>query len=353
MSLIDSGGFGCVFSPELECEKSTKPYNKTLKYIGKLQSESDAVYENKLIHQFLKRIRVKIPNYTDYFVLDNITMCTPKLSKRKLKKKYSKTCNVVKNKDKIKQLVIPFMGTNLEKYLEKHIKHVDIFHHCNEKLIQLYTNAIIPMSQIGFYHNDIKAQNILIDSKDQYRIIDFGVMNMVRYPYFSFNNPLNGILLTDGFVEYYNTYKEDGATDSDILVNYLSEIKCSDMPHYTYMIGPLLSNMVPDDITESTANIHPLLFNYYLTTIETFTPYNKNINKLRLIYNHNTDTIGFLSIYGIMYQLLIDKYEFNIPVKIRCLIGSIKNLYLKYILSIDKISYNTFINDVSKLNLCF
>ena len=76
--VIDSGGFGCVFKPALKC--------KTAKHrtpgISKLGTSSDV---NAEWDQFtkIKKLLKKIPNYTDYFLISDITTCNPaKLTKQ-------------------------------------------------------------------------------------------------------------------------------------------------------------------------------------------------------------------------------------------------------------------------------
>lgn len=348
MALIDHGGFGCVFSPELECKSKKK--NKTKKYISKLQTLKDSEYEFNMMKLFIKRIKRVVPNYYKYFVLDDVSICSPSLSRVELKKKYS-SCNIINTTNYFKNMVMPYMGINFEKYLYNIFPKIDTaFTEINLKLINLYKNAIVPMNKIGFYHNDLKVTNILVDDTLDFRIIDFGLMNNIRYKYFVFNNPLNSILLSNKFLDYYINNKNTTPI-RNILVNYLLQYKLYKDTHYVQLIQPLLLLMdssVP--ITNETAKIHPLLFNYYLQTISTTLPYNEVIQQNRSIYLHNLDTIGFLSIYGSMYLL----YTSNVydPQK-KCIVDAIKKLYLKYIFMMENISYSEFMDDVYKLNLCF
>jgi len=352
MALIDHGGFGCVFSPELACNSSFKKKhtNKTKKYVSKLQTLKDSEYEYNMMKLFTKRIKRILPNYNQYFVLDDINICTPKLSKKELQKKYT-DCTILNNSNDFKNLVLPNMGINLEKYLYHIFPEINNnFIIINKKLINLYSKAIIPMNKLGFYHNDLKVTNILVDDQFNFRIIDFGLMNNIRYKYFAFNNPLNSILLDDAFITYYinNVNK---MTTKELLVNYLLQYKLYKDAHYVQLIQPLLLMIEPTTITKETARVHPLLFNYYVKYINTNIPYTKLIKKNRLVYIHNLDTIGFLSIYASIY--LIYKSNTPDPNSNTCIINALKSLYLKYIFMIGNITYSEFINDVYKLNLCF
>ena len=83
----NSGGFGCIFKPPLKCTNSTSPEN----YISKLMTKEDAIEEFENIKQFEHMLN-KIPNYGEYFLVKNISLCTPaKLTKNDLKD-FDKIC---------------------------------------------------------------------------------------------------------------------------------------------------------------------------------------------------------------------------------------------------------------------
>ena len=74
--VINSGGFGCIFLPEIICKNKSKNKNKNNKTrkISKMmlnRHASDEYNEIMKIKQFVK----KIPNYGDYFVIKNIDIC--------------------------------------------------------------------------------------------------------------------------------------------------------------------------------------------------------------------------------------------------------------------------------------
>ena len=243
---------------------------------------------------------------------------------------------------------MPYGGNNLEKILNTDFSTFHSqFIKFNNKLTQLYIKAIIPMNKLGFYHNDLKASNILVDDNFDFRIIDFGLMNHFRY-IFSFNTPLNGILLSLDFIKYYANYKSIYG-NTTILIKYLLSISLHQDVHYVHIIEPILKLMDPVSITESTANIHPLLFNYYLKMMSTYILSKDRINTYKSIYKHNLDTIGFLSVYSFIYLIYLNNKVKNYNNIAKC----ITTMYLKYIFTLDKISYTDFIKDVHKLNLCF
>jgi hypothetical protein len=350
MDFIDYGGYGCIFSPELECASNRKSRKLTKKYIGKLQKEEDTSYEYNMMNKILSVIKKNIPNYQNYFVLDDIHVCKPKLSRSELIEKY-KDCPVLKKTRHLKQLIIPNMGVNLQVFFENELSTLDDrFIKYNNKLIELYVKGVIPMNKLGFYHNDLKLSNIVV-LDNFYRIIDFGLMNDISYKYFAFNNPFNSILLSDKFIEYYTKHKSR-YTNTEIIRKYLSRIQLSEQVHYKDIIEPTLQIMHLETITEDTGNIHPLLFNYYVDGITNSSnmPYSQIARQKKQIYVHNVDTIGFLSIYSYVYLLYFKKYQYTTEPE---LLSEIKKIYLKYIFIQDKISYKMFIQDIAKLNLCF
>ncbi len=350
MELIDYGGYGCIFSPELECSNNNKLRinSKTQKYIGKLQKSEDAIYEYKIMNKLLNAIKNTIPNYKNYFVLDDVHVCNTKLSRTQLIKKYE-NCPIIKKKKSIKQLIIPYMGDNLHTFLENNIQVFDnTFIKYNNKLIELYVKAIIPMNKLGFYHNDLKLSNILV-LDNYYRIIDFGLMNYITYKYFSYNNPFNSVVLSDSFIDYYKTNKSN-YTNIELIRNHLFNIELYKQGHYIDIIEPTLQLMSQDIITKDTANIHPLLFNYYVKCISTESSYDTVVSQKKKIFVHNLDTIGFLSIYSYLYLIYFQKNKYTTE---PLLLSKIKKIYLSYMFTQDNISYTDFIKDIAKLNLCF
>ena len=86
--VINSGGYGCIFDPQLSCSRrkeQTNVYNDKSndKKVSKLMTKRHANSEFKLIKQF-DDILSNIPNYKIYFRTYNIEKCVPeKLSKKR------------------------------------------------------------------------------------------------------------------------------------------------------------------------------------------------------------------------------------------------------------------------------
>ena len=243
--VIDSGGFGCVFSPELKCHKNK---SKTKK-ISKLMLKRYAYEEYNNIMK-IKDLLKHIPKYSKYFVLDKVDLCkVSQLSSSDLSD-YTKKCsalqkhnittkNINYSLDKIRILNLPNAGISIDTYLENNLS-VSKFVHVNQLLIELLHKAVLPMNKLGVFHSDLKASNILInETKTKTRIIDWGLSAIYKTHVFSefpdawksrplqFNLPIGNILISDMFMNKYtdfinqNQYSIDNDDRDDAMLLFL------------------------------------------------------------------------------------------------------------------------------------
>jgi len=225
-NVIGSGGYGCVFNPALIC-KNTNSRKK--KFVSKLLKKDYAIKEYDNIQFFYKKLK-KIPNYENYFLINNISLCNPeKLSNSDLsnfnkcntfkKQKITKK-NINSNLNKLLILNLPNGGINIDTYVYKNYNTINRIYLLNQKLIDLLRNGIIPMNNHNIYHSDIKDINVLIDGNNnlKIRLIDWGLSteyipfkkNSIpktwRNSSISYNAPFTIIIFTDYFVEKYKEY---------------------------------------------------------------------------------------------------------------------------------------------------
>ena len=73
--VIGSGGFGCIFKPQLKCKKNKYKYDK--KGISKLMKNRYVKEELREIN-LIKKLTKTIKNRNKYFLLDNVYSCKPK-----------------------------------------------------------------------------------------------------------------------------------------------------------------------------------------------------------------------------------------------------------------------------------
>jgi len=227
--VLASGGFGCVFTPALKCiDKNKRDKDK----ISKLMTNKHAKEEYDEI-QYLHTKLNTIPNYSEYFLIDDFALCKPsKLTKSDLKN-YSECTALQKEKitsrnineslDKVMALNMPYGGINLESFIMTN-KSYDKLLKLNDKMIKLLKNGIIKMNKKHIYHSDVKASNILFLMNDnngndiKVRLIDWSLT--VEYIPFKnnsfpknwrnrplqFNIPFSIILFTDFFVDSYTKF---------------------------------------------------------------------------------------------------------------------------------------------------
>jgi hypothetical protein len=224
-----SGGFGCVFTPALKCiGKNKRDKDK----ISKLMTNKHAKEEYDEI-QYVHSKLIAIPNYSEYFLIDDFTLCKPsKLTKSDLKnyrecgalqKEKITAHNINESLDKLMALNMPYGGINLEKFMITNQNYGKLII-LNDKMVKLLKNGIIEMNKKHVYHSDIKASNILFlvngdgDNNEKVRLIDWSLT--VEYIPFKnnpfpknwrnrplqFNVPFSIILFTDYFVDSYSKF---------------------------------------------------------------------------------------------------------------------------------------------------
>jgi hypothetical protein len=252
--VIDSGGFGCVFRPQIRCKKSRNNKNKIYgdnKYdengISKVMPKKYAINEYNELVKFISIIKM-IPNYNHYFIISQITLCRPqyfkpsdlidldKIKCSSLKKKNITSKNINSKLKKMYMINMPYGGIDINKFLRKNITDIKLMYNFNIKMIDLLDKAILPMNKKGLYHGDLKSNNILVsveNNKKMYvRIIDWGlsgiylqndllktlitesgfenewkeIPDVFRNRPFQFNVPFSNILFSRNFNKEYNNY---------------------------------------------------------------------------------------------------------------------------------------------------
>jgi len=343
-NVLASGGFGCVFSPALKCENTSdenksKPTNK--KMISKLMLKKHAVQEYDEITKIKKKLK-DIPNYQDYFLLDNFSTCQPaKLTNDDLSN-YTKKCKALKKRgikkdninNKLDELLIlnmPNGGIPVDDYIQKEgsfKKMIEV----NNLLIKLLENGIVPMNKRNVYHSDIKDSNALVDSKPnttKLRLIDWGLSTEYtpfkdqpfpktwRNRPLQYNLPFSIIIFTDDFVKKYTEYIEKGGKINEdelrpFLLDYIYYwFKERGLGHYKIineimyiLFSRELKNIDEDDKYKIIENEFTMTYilNYLVQVLIHNTKFREN-GQLNLrhyldnIFIRIVDIWGFISIY--------------------------------------------------------
>ena len=346
--VIASGGYGCVFRPMLKCAGTLK---RTTNTISKLMTKDHATEEYNEILK-LKKLLYKIPNYKDYFLIYDATLCHPaKLTKTDLVS-FNKTCsalpkdkitnqNINSKLDEVMTLNIPDGGLPVDDYIYSDGSYPKIYK-VHISLIKLLKNGVIPMNNHHVYHSDIKDSNVLIDDVGTARLIDWGLTveykpNLeVKFPHnwtnrpLQFNVPFSVIIFTDSFYKKYTSYlKKGGEINTDALIpfvmNYLkSWMKERGDGHYKlineimYMLYSnsfkhILKKDRPDAIeTEITI---PTIVSYVVDVLVHYTKFKEdgtlNLREyLDNVYIKIVDIYGFINIYFPLLEMLFNNYDY-------------------------------------------
>ena len=249
--VIDSGGFGCIFRPQIRCKKSRNNKNKiygTNKYdvngISKVMDKKYAISEYFGLTKFISIIKT-IPNYNYYFLISDFTLCRPvyftpqdliDFDKKKcssLTKRNITSKNINSKLKEMYMINMPYGGIDIDHFLYNNISNIKLIYNFNLKMIDLLDNAILQMNKRGLYHGDLKSNNILVNlqnNKMYIRIIDWGLSGIYlpddnsksefkdnesefsKIPEtfsnrpFQYNCPFSSILISRRFIIEYNHY---------------------------------------------------------------------------------------------------------------------------------------------------
>lgn len=392
--VIASGGFGCVFSPALKCEGSK---SRGKNRISKLLTKKHALEEYDEIQKFKKKLD-KIPNYQNYFLIDDFDICKPaKLDKSDLVSFKTKCSALPKDKitqenintslDRVFALNMPNGGLPVDDFIFKNNSYKNIIK-LNNTLIKLLNNGIIPMNKNNIYHCDIKDSNILVDntSKLKARLIDWGlsteyIPNMDQpFPKtwrnrpFQFNVPFSIVIFSDLFFDKYSKYiKEGGKLTPESLKPFVIEyiylwLKERGSGHYSYInsiMFMLFSNELDDiDQTSKEKLIEseftlPYISNYIIEVLINFTNFREDGTlNLRIyldtVFIKIVDIWGFIISYLPIFSALFDNYKKLNETEME-LFEYLKQIFIKYLYTprITPININELTNELKDLNKIF
>jgi len=389
-SVLASGGFGCVFSPALLCKGQTKRKRNA---VSKLMTEKHALEEYHDISNIRDRVK-SIPNYKDYFLVDDVSICTPKplsaadLSNFKkctaLPKDGINANNINNSLDRIMSLNIPNGGIDVDDYIFKNGSFNKLLN-LNTKLIQLLKNGIIPMNKHNIYHGDIKGSNILIDPSLKTRLIDWGLcaeykpFDKSEFPStwynrpLQFNVPFSVILFTNAFKQKYKRYIQSGGKLVRnalrlFVLEYIEEWKkIRGVGHYR-VINDTMYMLFSNDLqinqklkwnAVEKKYTMPHLVDYLVEILINFKQTNGDGSYdvrpyLDQIFVNIVDVWGFLSTYITIIEVLFNNYNVLNDNEMQ-LFNSLKRIVIEYMYKprITHVDINKLTMDLVKLNTIF
>ena len=148
--------------PPLPCKKTK--YREGKKVIGKITTKEEIEAELEISKQI-----EKIPNYSSYFIIQQLDNCTT-TNFATMRPTYASDCPQYEKKDdsKLYQLLSPFGGIDLGKFvLTPSFQFKEALQHMLE--------AVGLMIQHNVCHTDLHSNNIVKDVRGKLRIIDFGM----------------------------------------------------------------------------------------------------------------------------------------------------------------------------------
>ena len=371
--VIASGGFGCVFDPPLRCKGKQRDKNK----VSKLMIERHVLSEFNEIEQ-IKKVLKKIPNYNNYFLVDDFSICDPEKLDSEDLTNFKKKCsalpkkditekNINDNLDKLMILNMPHGGVPIDDFIYN-IKDYKELIALNNHLIDLLNHGIVPMNRNHVFHTDVKDSNILISQdKSKTRLIDWGltteyVPNIdAEFPKkwknrsVQFNVPFSLIIFTDAFLEQYTKYLKEkkGNNSKEDLKSFVKKyvetwLKERGPGHFKYVnkiFYLLFIHDIKKDFSDKNMKADlkliekdytmPYIINYITEILVHFTKFRKN-GDIDLRVYLDTVFIKILDVWGLVLcylpilDILFDNYDTLTETELK-LFNIIKHIILKYL----------------------
>ena len=328
--VLASGGYGCVFTPALLCQREKK---RKTKRVSKLMTKKNAIKEYDKI-KFIKEKLMNIKDYKKYFLLYSINLCKVKHLKKTDLKNYTKKCralkkdkiteqNINQNLDRMLSLNMPNGGLPVDEYFYKNVS-IEKMYKLHINLTELLKKGIIPMNNRNIYHSDIKDSNVLVDNKIKTRLIDWGISteyvpfknnpfpNSWKNRPFQFNTPFTIILFTEHFIKKYTLFLHDKNLNRDSIKNFVKNyivfwMKERGEGHYKFINDSLKKLFGPSFDTMN------CIINYITEVLHNFIATDSVIENLKKyldrVFIKIVDIWGFISIYFVFILLFYKNFS--------------------------------------------
>jgi len=305
-SMIDSGGFGCIYKPAIRCAKSKKRHDG----ITKLQIKKYGLEEYKTTKS-IQKILKNVPNYEKYYIV-KITKCIPNkltaqdktqmdcyaLNKKNITKK-----NINNNLNKLIAIQMAYGGPTLKTTI-KNIKNFEDFTTMFKKVLNFYQHGLLPMNEAGIIHSDMKLANLLYG--EYIKLIDWGFTINLNSDYeikerkFHFNLPFSVILFEK---MYYMKIFFDKRNITKKHVEHLVLLLIEENKHDSHLeyLDELYENF-------NIRNIRSYIVKYLTEVIYKYTDNKTKELDIKSyfhdVYIHNCDIWGFMMMFVEMFDYL-------------------------------------------------
>ena len=376
---IAAGGFGCIFFPPLKCKGEERPTGKVVSKLLTTRNAEKEFNEAKEIQMILKK-ELGEHLYTKYFIFPEKKCEVDTLDKDDLKNFNEKCRNLTRNDiyasninaklSELRILELTNGGSDLDTIINK-MKTNTEFAKFNSSIINLLTEAIVPMNRLGIMHFDLKAPNILIDDDFQMRLIDWGLSVVAKNNVIprgaksrpiQYNLPFSTLLFNEKLINLINkglkghSFKGDYKTNiKPKLTAYIYKILATnssigEQGHVGYVSKNIRAHFNLD--RGKLFFIHNLLTNYITEAVLNFIDINKKeFDSVKYFYDvscKNADIWGLITIYD---DIIINNKNIlkNKPENKEAL----KNLVYRYLYSPEfagkPIDIDTFVNQLKDI----
>jgi serine/threonine protein kinase len=177
MAYLESGAYGCIFTPPLKCSDKT---SKKLKYpkntVSKVFSSDDSFEDEKNIQKLIDKIDPDHKFTVEYFGSCDVNIDNVKLSN-------IRDCRHIdpSKKTTYKELIYSYGGIDLADVLSKERGNSTKFKSILKSFQPLIEGLKLIINK-NYLHVDIKPENILLHKKRIY-LIDFGLMTPIDQIY--------------------------------------------------------------------------------------------------------------------------------------------------------------------------
>ena len=345
--------------------------------ISKILTKPDGAKEMAEVKKTLAAVK-KIPNYAKYFAVTNYKRCEPGKLTEEDKKEFHYYCSGVLdttptafNKDRgmYELIVSPDMGSDLSDSIKEMVyqkfKTSDQVQNVVKGLLKLnkaltgtLKNGIVKLQKEGFYHSDIKPQNLMTDlvKEGQFsdgfnyvKVIDFGLARAQPTKYYMvntfmlFNAPMSSVLFDLKFAQDLNTklyrtqqyeeaYMEKPKNDNELSPGMLRVInnECDDLAksivngrkgHTDYLIDVLKATRTKfnkEKLIEMLSNYLRAAINASIITEAYKGMTYKRYSREALwnnVYKYNLDVYGTLTYFLLLQMnIMLSKHAKTVPV---------------------------------------
>jgi serine/threonine protein kinase len=390
--VMGSGGFGCIFRPALKCKNTKRRPSDSTDHITKLMKKKNTQSEYTEVMKYRNLLK-NIPHYSDYFLLEGFSVCSPaKLSKKDFRD-FDEKCNALKKMgisesnindseslDQLLALNMPYGGIDVSKYIDKFWSSSSKMVKLNNSLISLLENGIIPMNKAGVFHCDLKSSNILAREEEgelRTRLIDWGLSTtydsgenvpkpLLNRP-FQYNVPFSNILFTALFTKMYKAFLDkhpnpDYYALRTFVINYVLEWVEERGPGHLRTMNEIFKNMFEHELKNVEQAFKSELIEYdytfyfifeYITKI--LVKFTKNgvfdkLEYLNTVYLKNIDVWGLVVSYIPIIEDILSAHKrlSNSDIDV---LGNIRELFLLLIEADDHpVDIDTIIKKLRALN---